>query len=129
MPDHKSSCKAVAKKYGTDSESERSRITHFGKFVLKALGNRFRMEKTNSEEDTCWPAPMLGKSLGKKGLEWMVRPELADALQWYLIECLLKEYRDPILSEGLDSTRSHERYKWQHISSLGGNRLRRSSVS
>ena len=120
MPDHKGTCKAIAKKYGTDSDSERSHITQFGKFTQKTLGNRFRVESSDSEEDTYWPIPMLGKYLGKKGFEWTVRPELRDALRRYLLDRLLKEYRGPILSEGLDSTRSNERYKWQHLSSANG---------
>ncbi len=43
MSGQKATCKAVAKEYGTDSESERSHITHCGKFTQKTLG-RFRME-------------------------------------------------------------------------------------
>ena len=113
-------CSAVAKQNGTNSESERSYITNFGMFTRKALGNRFRVESSASEEDTYWPIPMLGKNLGKKGFEWTVRPELADALLSCLLDRLLKEYRGPILKEGLDSTRSYERYKWKHLSSLSG---------
>ena len=120
MLDHKGTCKAVAKKYGTDSESERSHITHFGKFTQKALGNRFRVESSDSEEDTYWPIPMLGMNLGKKGFEWTVRPELVIALQEYLLGKLMKEYRGPIVSEGLDSTRSGELYKWRDLSLMNG---------
>lgn len=120
MPSHKGTCSAVAKQNGTNSESERSYITNFGMFTRKALGNRFRVESSDSEEDTYWPIPMLGKNLGKKGFEWTVRPELADALRSCLLDRLLKEYRGPILKEGLDSTRSYERYKWKHLSSLSG---------
>lgn len=119
MSDHKGTCKAVAKEYGTDSESERSHITHFGKFTQKTLG-RFRMESADNTEDTYWPIPMLGKELGKKGFEWEVRPELVDALREYLLDKLLKEYRGPIISEGLDSFRSKERYKWSDLSSMSG---------
>ena len=120
MPLHKGTCTAVAKQYGTNNESERSFITNFGRFTRKALGDRFRVESSDSEEDTYWPIPMLGKNLGKKGFEWTVRPELVDALRRYLLDQLLKEYRGPILKEGLDSTRSDERYKWQQLSSLSG---------
>lgn len=119
MPGHKGTCKAVAKEYGTDSESERSRITHFGKFTQKRLG-RFRLESADNSEDTFWPISMLGKDLGKKGFEWTVRPELVDALRIFLFHRLLQEYRGPILSEGLDSTRSDELYKWKQISSVRG---------
>ncbi len=120
MPDNKGTCKAVAKEYGTDFESERSLITNFGMFTQKALGDRFRVESSEGEKDTYWPIPMLGKNLGKKGFEWKVRPELADALRRYLLDGLLQEYRGPILTEGLDSTRSDELYKWQQLSSVSG---------
>ena len=120
MTDHKGTCKAVAKKYGTDSESERSYITQFGKFTQKALGNRFRVKSSESEEDRFWPIPMLGRDLGKKGFEWAVRPELVNAIQEYLLEKLLVEYRGPIISEGLNSSRSDELYKWRDLSSMSG---------
>lgn len=123
MPDNKGTCKAVAKEYGTDFESERSLITNFGMFTQKALGDRFRVESSEGEKDTYWPIPMLGKNLGKKGFEWKVRPELADALRRYLLDGLLQEYRGPILTEGLDSTRSDELYKWQQLSSVSGKPL------
>ena len=67
MPANKGTCKAVAKEYGTDFESERSFITNFGMFAQKALGDRFRVESSESEENKYWPIPMLGKDLGKKG--------------------------------------------------------------
>lgn len=119
MSDHKGTCKAVAKEYGTDSESERSHITHFGKFTQKTLG-RFRMESADNTEDTYWPIPMLGKEIGKKGFEWEVRPELVDALREFLLDKLFAEYRGPVISEGLDSSRSRELYKWQQLSSVRG---------
>lgn len=120
MPGHKGTCAAVAKAYETNSDSVRSLITNFGKYVQIALDNRFKVESSDSTEVTYWPISMLGKDLGKKGFEWTLRPELIDALREYLFDCLLREYRGPILSEGLDSTRSLERYKWQHLSSLSG---------
>ena len=120
MPGHKGTCAAVAKAYETNSDSVRSLITNFGKYVQIALDNRFKVESSDSTEVTYWPIPMLGKDLGKKGFEWALRPELIDALREYLLDRLLKEYRGPILTEGLDSARSRERYKWEHLSSLSG---------
>ena len=120
MPSNKGTCKAVAKEYGTDAKSEKNHITNLGMFAQKALGNRFQVESSDSDHETYCAIPMLGKDLGKKGFEWAIRPELVDALREYLLDRLLQEYRGPILSEGLDSTRSLERYKWQHLSSLSG---------
>lgn len=120
MPAHKGTCSAVAKVYGTNSDSERSLITNFGMYTRKALGSRFIVESSESDDERYWPIPMLGKDLGKKGFEWTVRPELVDALREYLLDKLLAEYRDPVISEGLDSSRSKELYKWEQISSFSG---------
>ena len=120
MPSNRGTCKAVAKEYGTDAESERSLITNFGKFTKKALGDRFRVESSDSEEDTFWPIPMLGKNLGKKGFEWAVRPELVDALREFLLDDLMRAYRERILEGGLDNKYSKELYKWQRLSACKG---------
>ena len=120
MPANKGTCKSVAKEYGTDAESERSLITNFGMFTQKALGNRFRVESSDGEKDTYWPIPMLGKNLGKKGFEWAVRPELVEALREYLLDDLMREYRERILEGGLDNKYSKELYKWQKLSECKG---------
>ena len=120
MPANKGTCKAVAKEYGTDFESERSLITNFGMFTQKALGDRFRVESSESEDNRYWPIPMLGKNLGKKGFEWAVRPELVEALREYLLDDLMREYRERILEGGLDNKYSKELYKWQKLSECKG---------
>lgn len=120
MPANKGTCKAVAKEYGTDFESERSLITNFGMFTQKALGDRFRVESSDSDKDTYWPISMLGKNLGKKGFEWAVRPELVEALREYLLDDLMREYRERILEGGLDNKYSKELYKWQKLAACKG---------
>lgn len=120
MPANKGTCKAVAKEYGTDFESERSLITNFGMFTQKALGDRFRVESSDSDKDTYWPISMLGKNLGKKGFEWAVRPELVEALREYLLDDLMREYRERILEGGLDNKYSKELYKWQKLAECKG---------
>ena len=120
MQANKGTCKAVAKEYGTDFESERSLITNFGMFTQKALGDRFRVESSESEDNRYWPIPMLGKNLGKKGFEWAVRPELVEALREYLLDDLMREYRERILEGGLDNKYSKELYKWQKLSECKG---------
>ena len=120
MRSHKGTCKAVAKVNNTDFESERSLITNFGMFAQKALGSKFRVESADSEDDTFWPIPMLGKDLGKKGFEWTVRPELVDAIRQYLLDKLMHEYRERILEGGLDNKYSKELYKWKLLSACKG---------
>ena len=120
MPANKGTCKAVAKEYGTDFESERSLITNFGMFTQKALGDRFRVESSESEDNRYWPIPMLGKDLGKKGFEWAVRPELVEALREYLLDDLMRVYRGRIFEGGLDNKYSKELYKWQKLAACKG---------
>lgn len=120
MPSHKGTCKAVGKVYDANPESERSLITNFGMFVQKALGSRFRVESSDSEDDTYWPIPMLGKDHGKKGFEWIVRPELVEAIRKYLLDNLMQEYRERILEGGLDNKYSKELYKWQRLAACKG---------
>ena len=120
MPAHKGTCSAVAKVNGTSSDSERSLITNFGMFTRKALGNRFIVESSESEDERYWPIPMLGKDLGKKGFEWTVRPELVEALREYLLDKLMENYRGPVITQGLDSSRSYELYKWKDIAVYQG---------
>ena len=120
MPAHKGTCSAVAKVNGTSSDSERSLITNFGMFTRKALGNRFIVESSESEDERYWPIPMLGKDLGKKGFEWTVRPELVEALREYLLDKLMENYRGPVITQGLDSSRSYELYKWKDIAFYQG---------
>lgn len=89
---------------------------NFGRFVVKNSSKVFRIETTESEKDTFWCVPMLGKEL-KDHFEWELRPELVAALRTFLIEKLIAEYRGPVLKEGLDNSRSRESYKWRLLSS------------
>ncbi len=117
QPGHKSTCSAVGKAYSLKADSVRNLIMNFGKFVIKNSG--FRIETTESEKDTYWCVPMLGKEL-KDHFEWELRPELVAALRTFLIEKLIAEYRGPVLKEGLDNSRSKESYKWRLLSSAKG---------
>lgn len=119
MPEHKGTCLDVAKAYGTTHGSVRSLIIHFAQYVQKTLGNRFRVERSDSTGDTFWPIPMIGREL-KKGFEWTVRPELVKAIRRFLLDKLLAEYRGPVISEGLDNSRSKELYKWKVLSDMSG---------
>ena len=119
----KGTCKDVGKEYGIPVDTVRKMVENFTRFTQKALGRRFRMESSSNDENTFMSIPMLGKDLGAKGFEWKLRPELIDALRRYLLDKVMKEYRGPIISEGLDSKRSDELYKWKRISSFYGKSL------
>lgn len=116
QPGHKATCSAVGKTYSLKAESVRNLVMNFGRSVVKNCGKGFRIETTESEKDTYWCVPMLGKKL-KDHFEWELRPELVAALRIFLIEKLIAEYRGPVLKEGLDNSRSRESYKWRLLSS------------
>ena len=63
---------------------------------------------------------MTGKDLGKKGFEWTIRPELVDAIREFLLDKLIGEYRERIISEGLDNKYSDELYKWKLLAESKG---------
>ena len=116
QPGHKATCSAIGKAYSVKADSVRNLIMNFGRFVVKNSSKVFRIETTESEKDTFWCVPMLGKEL-KDHFEWELRPELVAALRTFLIEKLIAEYRGPVLKEGLDNSRSRESYKWRLLSS------------
>ena len=115
QPGHKATCSAVGKTYSLKAGSVRNLVMNFGRVVVKNCGKEFRIETTESEKDTYWCVPMLGKEL-KDHFEWELRPELVAALRTFLIEKLIAEYRGPVLKEGLDNSRSRESYKWRLLS-------------
>ena len=119
QPGHKATCSAVGKVYSLKADNVRNRIMNFGQFVVKSCGKNFRIESAESEKDTYWCVPMLGRRL-KEHFEWELRPELVNALRTFLIEMLVAEYRGPVIKEGLDNSRSKELYKWKFLSSAKG---------
>ena len=119
QPGHKATCSAIGKRYSLLVGSVRSLIMNFGKFVIKNCGKEIRIESSDSEKDTYWCVPMLGKEL-KDFFEWELRPELVDAIRTFLIEKLITVYRGPVLKEGLDNSNSRELYKWRFLSSAKG---------
>ena len=96
-------------------------VQHFGKYVQRASEKGFRIEAHENTKDTFWPITMLGRQIKGGFFEWELRPELVSAMQRFLLEKLLKEYRGPVIAEGLNSSRSDEIYKWELIASAQGN--------
>jgi MoxR-like ATPase len=78
-PEHKSTCKALEKKYGVSFRSFVSRIMNFSKAVQKKL-NRFEIVGTTGEP-TYWVIPMTGKYIDDNHFEWTIRPELVQAME------------------------------------------------
>ena len=119
QPGHKATCSAIGKAYCLKTGSVRSLIMNFGKFVIKASGKDFRIESSDSENDTYWCVSMLGKQL-KDHFEWEIRPELVSAIRTFLIERLVAAYRKRILEGGLDNKYSDELYKWRLLANCKG---------
>jgi len=119
QPEHKATCAAIGKEYSMDDRAVKSLITHYCQFVKSACDKDFRIECYESTDEAFWPIVMLGEEV-KDHFEWQVRPELVSALRRFLLEKLLAAYRGPILSEGLNNSRSDELYKWRFFSGTKG---------
>ena len=94
-PGHKSTCKALGKKYDCSFNYFNVTVMGFGKHVKKTL-NRFYVENTDGSE-SFWNIPMIGQKT-KDGFEWTLRKELVDALQEYLINDLIARYKKFVMS-------------------------------
>lgn len=118
---HKATCSQIGKLYSMNDSAVNKLVVHFTQFAQKACGKEFQIEdpdKINGE--SFWPLAMYGRHLKNKLFEWELRPELVSALQDFLLEKLLLEYRRPVIEEGLDNSRSKELYKWRVLASCAG---------
>jgi hypothetical protein len=120
QPGNKATCSQIGKEYSMSDSAVNMLVQHLGKFAQKFSGKDFRIESDNSSDDSYWPITMTGRQLRGGRFEWNLRPELIAALRRFLISKLLAAYRGPVLSEGLDNSRSDELYKWKLISSVQG---------
>lgn len=120
QPGNKATCSQIGKEYSMSDSAVNMLVQHLGKFAQKFSGKEFRIESDNSADDSYWPITMTGRQLRGGRFEWSLRPELIAALRRFLVGKLLAAYRGPVLSEGLDNSRSDERYKWRVISSTQG---------
>lgn len=108
---HKSTCKALGKKYDCSYNYFNVTISNFGAFVKNKLG-RFYVENTEQKE-SFWNIPMIGRNT-KEGFEWALRKELVAALQEFLIQDLIGRYKEAVMSPA--SKFNLEKYKWELIS-------------
>lgn len=120
QPGHKSTCARLSKVYSMSDSGINLLVQHFGRYAQKTCGKEFRVGANENTDDTYWPITMLGRQVKGGHFEWELRPELVDALQHFLLVKLVDAYRGPVLSEGLDNSRSDELYKWKIIASVQG---------
>jgi len=120
QPGHKSTCARLSKLYSISDSGINMLIQHFGRFAQKSCGKEFRIESNDNSDDTFWPISMLGRRIKGGHFEWELRPELVLAIQRFLLEKLISEYRAPVIAEGLNNSRSDELYKWKLLASAQG---------
>jgi DNA polymerase III delta prime subunit len=111
--DHKSSCKQLAIKYEKTASHFNGNITNFSKWVQKKL-NRFHVQNVEGKE-TYWSITMQKGWNSKQGFQWLLRDELTQALQLYLMKKLIDEYHKVEPFNGQE-----EEYKWELLDKTEG---------
>lgn len=128
-PGHRGSCAEVGSRLGKNAYSLVATIMNFGKSVQRILG-RFEVVGIDGKP-TFWPIPMKeGRDLPKKEtgrFEWILRPELVDAIReylyWYLIERYKELRRTMPIRCTIDGKSYDELYKWELITKCQGKDL------
>ena len=111
--EHKSSCKQLAIKYEKPASHFNGKITNFSKWVQKKL-NRFHVQNVEGKE-TYWSITMQKGWNSKQGFQWLLRDELTQALQLYLMKKLIDEYHKVEPFNGQE-----EEYKWELLDKTEG---------
>lgn len=111
--EHKSSCKQLAIKYEKTASHFNGKITNFSKWVQKKL-NRFHVQNIEGKE-TYWSITMQKGWHSKQGFQWLLRDELTQALQLYLMKKLIDEYHKVEPFNGQE-----EEYKWELLDKTEG---------
>lgn len=107
-PGHESSCTVVGSKYGKPSLHYNGKITGFAKWVQRQL-NRFRLVSLDGKM-TYWCIPMEKGWYSPKGFIWLMRNELVQALQMYLMESLIHQFENIKSSDLPDRTDDKDFY-------------------
>ena len=122
MTGHRGTCTAVSNEIGGDAQSLNSYITKIGQFVQKKL-NRFQIVRPNGKP-CFWIVSMCeGKELpnGSDGtFEWVLRPELVEAIHDYLYWYLVEKYKKVRKDVPLDGEKYDEIYKWKLLTASEG---------
>lgn len=107
-PWHESSCTVVGSKYGKPSLHYNGKITGFSKWVQRQL-NRFRLVSLDGKI-TYWCIPMEKGWDSPRGFIWLMRKELVQALQMYLMESLIHQFENIKSSDLPDRTDDEDFY-------------------
>lgn len=107
-PGHEGSCTFVGSKYGKPSLHYNGKITGFSKWVQRQL-NRFRLVSLDGKM-TYWCIPMEKGWDSSRGFIWLMRKELVQALQMYLMESLIHQFENIKSSDLPDRTDDEDFY-------------------
>lgn len=107
-PGHEGSCTVVGSKYGKPSLHYNGKITGFSKWVQRQL-NRFRLVSLDGKM-TYWCIPMEKGWDSPRGFIWLMRKELVQALQMYLVESLIHQFESGKSSDLPDRTDGKDFY-------------------
>ena len=107
-PGHEGSCTVVGSKYGKPSLHYNGKITGFSKWVQRQL-NRFRLVSLQGKI-TYWCIPMEKGWDSPRGFIWLMRKELVQALQMYLMESLIHQFENIKSSDLPDRTDDEDFY-------------------
>lgn len=105
---HKTSCTMLSDKYGEPSQHYNSKVTGFAKWVQKEL-NRFNIKDTEGK-NTYWCIPMEKGWHSPKGFIWLMRKELVQALQMYLMEVVIHQFESSKSSASINEMKGEGFY-------------------
>ena len=107
-PGHEGSCTVVGSKYGKPSLHYNGKITGFSKWVQRQL-NRFRLVSLDGKM-TYWCIPMEKGWHSPRGFIWLMRKELVQALQMYLVESLIHQFENSKSSASINEMKGEGFY-------------------
>lgn len=107
-PGHEGSCTVVGSKYGKPSLHYNGKITGFSKWVQRQL-NRFRLVSLDGKM-TYWCIPMEKGWHSPRGFIWLMRNELVEALQMYLMEVVIHQFESSKSSASINEMKGEGFY-------------------
>lgn len=105
---HKASCTMLSAKYGEPSQHYNGKVTGFAKWVQKEL-NRFNIKDTEGD-NAYWCIPMEKGRHSPKGFIWLMRNELVEALQMYLMEVVIHQFESSKSSASINEMKGEGFY-------------------
>lgn len=112
-PEHTSSCTEISMKNGNSPQYYNSKVTDFSKWIQNKL-NRFSIKGIDGKS-TYWSIAMQKGWKSKGTFQWQMRDELAKALQTFLMQHLIQDFKEREPFNGHE-----EEYKWALLDAAEG---------